>query len=614
MRDDLRDRLLQFPRAPGVYLMKSTDGEIFYIGKAKDLRARVKSYLNGVDTRAFVALLDTLLDDVEIVLTNNEKEALLLEDQLVKRHQPRFNVKLVDDKRFLRLRLDPRETYPRLRVVRRFSRDGARYFGPYHSAHAIRETLRIVNRHFGLRTCSDRVMRSRHKPCLQHQIKRCPAPCVFDLSNGSYGDTVLDVVAFLEGRQSQLIDTLEAKMRRLAADLLFEQAAKVRDQIKAVRRSLERQGLVSPQAINRDVIGIHREGSELEIHVMRTRDGKPVDAHRYALTQMEAPTSELLTDFAMQYYGDIAEIPTEILFSTDIHWHDVLAQVLSEKAGRKVRVAIPQRGEKRTMAVLAARNAEQTFASSRRRAIAAQGAVLRLQRRLHLRQAPEILECFDISHLGGTDIVASAVRFEQGEPRKDGYRYYKVRSLEGQDDFAAMYEILSRRARRGLEEGDLPHLIVIDGGKGQLNAARAALEDHGIDDVDLIGLAKARPLGPKSTIAQQEYSAERVFVLGQKKPVVLRQDSAELFLLTRARDEAHRFAVGFQRKARGKRMSHSELDDISGVGPKKRAALLRTFGSVAKIRQTALAEVAAVVGEKTARAIWDGLVDGDKLD
>jgi excinuclease ABC subunit C len=538
-----------------------------------------------------------------VVLTDSEKEALILEDDLIKRFQPRFNVKLVDDKRFLCLRIDPRETYPRLSVVRRFAKDGALFFGPYSSAQSIRETLRLINRHFMLRPCSDQVMAQRKQPCLQHQIKRCPAPCVYDLSGGEYAENVANVVAFLDGRETDLIDALRARMQRHSDALEYERAAQVRDQVRAVERSLERQRLVSPDFVNRDVVGLYREGPAVELHVMRTRDGRLIDAKRYSLTDMEVPAGEVLADFGVRYYGD-SDIPDEILFPADMEWCEPLAAFLSEKARRSVRVLVPRRGDKKRLVDLAQRNARQAFVDKQRERGAAQTAIERLQRALHLRRAPESIECFDISHLHGEGVVASAVRFENGAPHKPLYRHYKIRSTADQDDFQAMYEVLSRRARRGLEEGDLPVLMVIDGGKGQLNAARAALEDHGIDEVELISLAKARPVRRAIDDARPpERSAERVFVLGRKNPVVLRQDSAELFLLTRARDEAHRFAIGFQKRSRRKRMSRSALEDIPGVGPKRRQALLKEFGSVAKVRAANEAKLAAVVGTRLAATI-----------
>jgi excinuclease ABC subunit C len=613
MRAQIAAKLDAMPKAPGVYIMKDARGRVFYIGKAKSLRDRVRSYFSGSDDRAFVTLLDDILADIEVVLTDSEKEAIILENDLIKKHQPRFNVKLVDDKSFLCLRLDVRKTYPRLEIVRRFAKDGARYFGPYHSAASIRSTLRLLNRHFQLRTCSDQTLSSRSRPCLQYQIKRCPAPCIYDLSNGEYAANVDNVTEFLGGRETELVERLEARMRKLAGALEYERAALVRDQIRAVERSLERQRVVSSDFVDRDVVGMYREGPHVEINVMRTRTGRLIDARRFSFADLDVPAAEVLADFAVRYYVADRTVPEEILFGGDMEWAEPLALFLTETAGHTVRVLVPRRGEKRRLTELAARNARQAFVDKQREKGAARTAVERLQRALHLRRLPERIECFDISHTGGDQVVASAVCFEGGVPRKDLYRRYNIRAAAGQDDFKSMYEVLSRRARRGLEEASLPDLLVIDGGKGQLGAARAALDDHGIDEVDVIGLAKSRvkrDAEGRLHGASASRSPERVFVLGHKNAVVLRQDSAELFILVRARDEAHRFAITAHRRARRKSATRSQLDQIPGVGPKRRRALLKAFGSVERIKRAKEEEIARVVGKKVAQTISRAMTDG----
>ncbi len=647
MRQDIADKIAALPHSPGVYIMRDAKGVVFYIGKAKSLRDRVRSYFSGSDTRAFVSLLDRLLAELDVVLTSNEKEAMLVESELIKEHEPRFNVHLKDDKRFLCIRLDTRERYPRLQVVRRFGKDGARYFGPYHSAHSLREVVRLVNRHFQLRTCNDQVLANRTRPCLQYQIKRCPAPCVFDLSHGEYTLNVDNVIAFLEGKETELIVELETRMRARASEEAFEAAALIRDQMLAIQRSLERQKLVTSDFVNRDVVGVYREGPNVEIHVMRTRDGRLVDAQRYSFDSLEQPTSEILSDFAGAFYTNEADVPDEILFPPEFEWDAALAELLTEKRGRKVAVLVPQRGDKARLIELAAKNAHQAFVDKQREAGAAKTSVERLQRALHLRRPPERIECFDISHFQGGQIVASLVRFDHGLPNKSLYRHYKIRSTAGQDDFQSMYEVIQRLVRRGIEEQHLPDLIVIDGGKGQLASARAALDDLAVHDVELISLAKSRlqddevrespasvdmsdlavleaaadDLAAAEAVTEMstatsdasdvpselQRSPERVFVSGRKDAVVLRQNSAELFLLTRARDEAHRFAITFHRQLRGKASTRSALDDIPGIGPKRRKLLLRTFGSIARLKAASFDDVAKVVGEATAKKLLAGL-------
>lgn len=608
--DELRAKIDALPTDPGVYLMKNARGDIFYVGKAKNLRNRVRNYFTGSDTRAFVRVLDRLLADLEVIITTTEKEALLVENDLIKEYQPYFNVTLRDDKRFLCLRLDVSRAYPRLEVRRRFAKDGARYFGPYHSAGSIRETLRSINRHFQLRTCSDEMMRNRSRPCLQYQIKRCPAPCVFDLSNGEYDENVQAVTRFLRGEGDELASELTERMQASAKEMNFERAAQLRDQIRAIERSLERQRVVTSDFVDRDVVGLYREGPDVEIHVMRTRGGRLIEARRYSLAELEQPSGEVLADFAVRYYLSGEDVPDEILFADPMEWADTLGELLSEQQGHRVSTAVPRRGDKKRLAELASKNAEQAFRDKQRETGAAKTAIERLQKKLHLRNAPNRIECFDISHFQGDQIVGSAVRFEQGLPVKERYRIYKVKSTGGQqDDFKSLYEVLSRRARRGLEDGDLPDLFVIDGGKGQLAAAHAALGDHGIDEVDLISLAKGRPESPPSpdSVLALTRSDERVFVSGLGRPIVLRQNSAELFLLARARDEAHRFAIGHQRKLQRKRSTKTVLDSIPGIGPKRRKALLAHFGSVAQIRQASDAELEKVLGPALAGTVRSSL-------
>lgn len=644
----LADKLANLPESPGVYLMRDKHGTVIYVGKAKSLRDRVRSYFSGADTRRFVATLDHWLEDLEVVLTHSEKEALLLENELIKTHHPRFNVKLTDDKRFLCLRLDVSKPYPRLEVVRRFGKDKARYFGPFHSASAIRESLRLINRHFQLRTCTDQMMNNRSRPCLQYQIKRCPGPCVYDLSQGPYAANVRDVVAFLEGRHQDLVQDLTARMEAAAEELEFEVAGALRDQLKAVNRSMERQRLVTPDFVDRDVVGLYREGPAIEIHLLRTRSGRPSDAKRFTLNDTEVPTEEVLSEFATLYYTGDEPVPDEIVFGSAMVWDQALQQLLQERAGRAVRVLVPKRGDKKRLVEMADKNAQQAFMDKAREAGAAKSAVEALKRSLRLKQAPETIECMDISHIMGTHIVASVVHFAQGVAHKPMYRHYKIRTTTTQDDFKSMYEVVGRRLQRGLEEGNLPNLMVIDGGKGQLGAAQAALRDHNVDTVELISLAKSRRLedAPELTLPMQDAldpsavphetaegdstqplpqledsisspkgdsaqrSAERVFVLGHKEPIVLKQNSAELFLLVRLRDEAHRFAISFHRKLRQKAATRSALDDIPGVGPKRRRQLLRTFGSVTALRQADEAAVAKEVGPKLAQVICEALRRG----
>jgi len=602
-------RLDSLPASPGCYLMKDAAGKILYIGKALSLRARVRSYFNrSGDTRAFIPLLDDLLADVEVVLTSNEKEALILENTLIKKHKPRFNVMLRDDKNFISLRLDARQDYPRLEVVRRSRDDGAHYFGPYSSAASIRETLRVVNRHFQLRTCSDSEFRARTRPCLEHMIGRCPAPCVYDVPRDDYQRSVQEVRLFLAGKGSELVDELAGRMKAAAEGERFEEAARLRDQLRAVERSLERQRVVQDDSIERDVFGVHRAGPHLTIALMVVRQGRLSDSKAFHFKRQEFPTEELLSNFLGLYYDGRVSIPREVLLPMSFEGSAALGEWLTEKAGRSVSLLVPQRGEKLRVVEMATVNAEQAARAELARVDDLEDTLARLERRLALAKPPRVVECYDISNFQGTESVGSGVCFVDGRPEKSRYRRYRIRSVEGQDDFGMLYEVLTRRLRTGLAKGDLPDLMVIDGGKGQLNVALAAMRDVGVSGVDVISLAKSRVMDapPGSAPGADEaevaggpevaHSPERVFLPGVKDPVVLKQNTSEIFLLQRLRDEAHRFAITYHRKLRDRRTLRSALERVSGVGPNRRRALLTRFGSVKGVREASLEDLTSVPG------------------
>ena len=737
------DRL---PEEPGVYIMRDRRGAVVYVGKARRLRARVRQYFSGHDTRAFVPMLGRILGDVEAVVTASDKEALLLENTLIKAHRPRFNVKLRDDKHFLVLRLDPRAAWPRLELVRRVQPDGAHYFGPYPSAQAVRHTLRVVNRHFKLRTCSDFTLAHRSRPCLQHQIGRCPAPCVYEVDRAEYGRQVGEVALFLGGRGGELVAELRARMEAAAEALDFELAARLRDRLAAIETSLEGQRVVSGGDLDQDVIGVYREGGQVEFVVMHVREGKLVGSRAYSQRGMELPDPEVLHSFLAAYYADAPRIPDEVLLPSPLADDDAapLAAWLRDQVGRKVALVVPERGVRRRLIDLAQRNAAASFTSRRDRRQDSAHALAQLQERLGLSRPPRVIECFDISHTQGSDAVASMVVFVDGAPVKARYRSFKIKGIGGElaqgtaqnDDFASMVEVLGRRLRRALrrdeaeeaeeaagaeagaeeaeeavaasdeatgdpddgadtaltealaeaeaadegggdddagEEADadpwaLPDLIVLDGGKGQLSRVLAAVQHMGVTvgagGVEIVALAKERqvelgrgrqalarlrahrPAGADGDVSRDmsegaaagsapgeryqrwvvdhadasetpaaaaaegaELRPERVFVPGRKDPVVLRPGSSELYLITRLRDEAHRFAITHHRKRRGKRALRSELDAIPGVGPALRKALLRRFGSLDAVRRADVAALAEVkgVGPRLAARIRDAL-------
>ena len=620
MNERLQEILSRVPTDPGVYLMKDKKGRIIYVGKATNLKARVRSYFNQTDTRDFVPLLGRILGDIETVVVNNEKEALLLENNLIKQHQPKFNVKLADDKNFLVLRLDPKARFPRLEVTRRIGTDGAKYFGPYHSATSCRATLAVVNRHFKLRTCTDHVLNSRKRPCLQYQIKRCDAPCVFPVTDEEYGRQVQDVGLFLDGKDDELLRRLDARMKEAARQEKYEIAGAVRDQVKALERTLEEQRVVSSDFRDQDVFGFYREGEFVEMVVLSIRNGKLLGRRNFSLKGQEFPTQEILSSFVSLYYDLGASIPDEVLLPEPVDDAPTKAEWLSEKRGerRGVEVMAPQRGQRHDLVTLAQKNAASSFVTRRDKSRDAETAMAKLQQRMSLKRLPRRIECFDISHIQGTATVASMVVFLDGEPAKSEYRTFKVKSATN-DDFASMYEVLSRRFRRSktaeVKAGEpkkgwvTPDLLVIDGGKGQLGTAVAALRDAQIDlgmnGMDVCALAKER-LGPRpkdGAGAKGDYSDEkgekqpdRVFRMNAKDPMKLRPNSAEMLMLARIRDEAHRFAVTFHKKLRRRRTLRSALEDVPGVGQKRKRELLKHFGSLKKVRAATVEELLQAPG------------------
>lgn len=601
---DFAARLTQIPELPGVYLMKDRGGAVVYVGKAKSLRARLRQYLLLQDERFFVELLQEVLGDIEVVLTGSEKDALLLENELIKRHQPRYNVELKDDKRFIHLRLGAEHPFPRLEVVRRPAEDGARYFGPYASAASARATLRQINRHFKLRTCTDQVFRNRVRPCLEYQIKRCPGPCVLPVPQQEYAQHLRDVGLFLAGRGGELVADLKARMAGEAAAENFERAAVLRDQWRAVERSLERQHVALLDKLERDLdaVGLYREGARMAISMLTFRSGIMQGSEGFALHEQEFPDDEVIAGFLARYYDGGRPVPDEVLLPLSIEAPDALAAWLTDvrqQAGgprRAVQVLHPQRGVKAQLCVMAADNAAQVFEDRLRARASPGGIVAGLQRRLGLKNLPNRIECFDISNIQGTDPVASMVVFKGGEPAQDAWRRFKVRGQDTPDDFAMMYEVLCRRFERADEAGwELPDLLVVDGGPGQLKMALAALADLGVHDVEAVGLAKARTL-PGEDRGPTRRSPERVWLPARAHPVVMPPTSNEVYLLTRIRDEAHRFAITFHRQRRRARILKSGLDDIPGVGPARRRALLSHFGSLAALRSASVDQIAAVEG------------------
>jgi len=597
-------KLKSLPKEPGVYLFLSKAKRVLYVGKASELRSRVRSYFSGagpLDRPRIVSLLGDVRD-LEVIRTANETEALLLENSLIKKHKPKGNVRLRDDKNYLCVRIDRRHPFPRITFVRKFERDGAIYFGPYSSAKSVRETVRIIQAAYGLRVCSDGVLANRSRPCMYSEIGRCTAPCVDLVTEPEYAASVEKALDVLRGNVKEVVRNLTAKMERHSEALEFERAGDFRDRIEAVTRTAERQSVSRSDLAARDVIHISRRGEDLLFVVLFVREGRLLSS-RHHFIRSDADYDEAMASFLVQFYAEGKAVPPEILVSDAPEGADLLAGWLTEERGAKVRLRVPQRGSLRSLIRIAAENAD---ALAKREEAAKRDhsrfALDALAEALDLPGPPTRIECTDISTIGGTATVASLVTFDEGMPDKSSYRRYRIRTVAGQDDFASMREVLTRRFRRK-DEMPLPDLLVVDGGKGQLNSAIEALDALAIVDLPVVGLAKARA----GQVAEK--AMERVFLPGRGEPVVLTPDAPETLLIARIRDEAHRFAIRYHRKVRSQLALSSVLDRIEGVGDVWRKRLLRKFGSVAGVRRASLDELLLVPGlpRETARRIHEFL-------
>lgn len=594
------------PAKPGVYLFKDADGTIIYVGKAVSLRDRVRSYFQrqGRFVSPKVKALVENIRDLEFIVTDSEVEALILESNLIKKESPWYNVRLKDDKAYPYLKVTS-EPFPRLMVVRRPGRDG-RYFGPYTNARAVRDTMDFLRKLFPIRTCSlDLSGDLDFRPCLLYHIGRCGAPCAGLQSKEEYDKLIEEVCLFLEGRQHRLIPELKAKMEAASEKLQFEQAARLRDQILALEKVVERQKVVSTTQLDQDVIGMARAGETVCVQIFFIRDGKLTGRDHFFLEARESTgDDEALSAFLKQYYADAAMVPKEILLPGEVEDQSVLAEWLSERRGSKVTLRVPQRGEKRRLVEMVAHNAAlvlgENEARRSRRMERVEEGLSELQEVFGLQRPPHRIEAYDISNTQGSHAVASMVVLIDGVPANKEYRRFRIRDLQGPNDLAMMHQVITRRFSHGLKErnsladlsdeerararakfADFPDLVLIDGGKGQLSSARDAMRDLNLEDIPTIGLAKR---------------LEEIFLEDTPDPILLDKDSEALHLLQQIRDEAHRFALTYHRGLRSKEQSRSVLDAIEGVGPKRKKSLLKTFGSVKGVREASLEELKAVPG------------------
>ena len=594
---ELKDQIGRLPEQPGVYLYFDREGHTIYVGKARSLRDRVRNYLgaHGNDPKT-----DALLDEVtrlEVIVTDSVVEALALENNLIKQRSPKYNILLRDDKSYPYLQLTTNESFPRVLVARRVERDGSFYAGPFLPAHFARRTMSLTHRLFGIRSCNEVITGKRGRPCLEYDIKRCIAPCVDTLcSREEYGRAVAMTQLFLEGRNDELVRTLRGRMQEAADGERFEEAAQLRDAMRTVQALQDRQQKMATADLgHRDVFGVKLGPGGVVVQVFQVRSGRVVERVELGTEEAIVGSSEgEVLEAALQQFYEVRGAPPEVYVPSEPDEREALESWLSDRAGRKVRIIVPQRGDKRSMVELARRNAALAYRTRFNHTGAQSDALDTLQAVLKLPSLPNRIECFDISTIQGSETVASMVVCEEGRMRRSDYRKFRIRarSADGQrgpDDFAAMHEVVRRRYRKLLEQGGpFPDLLLIDGGKGQLSAAYSALEELGLANLVAVGIAKKEEL---------------LFTRDSADPIALAAHDPALLLVQRIRDEAHRFAVTFHRRARVMRDLRSEIDEVPGIGSRRRRRLLTTFGSVAGVRRATREELAAVVGAKAADAV-----------
>ena len=603
-KDNLIKKMSSAPTDPGCYIFRDKSGKILYIGKARNLRNRVKSYLSKGDLNPKTSVLVSKVNDVEFFVTNSEVEALILENTLIKKHKPRYNVCLRDDKTYPYIKIT-NEDFPRVFITRRVIDDGSKYFGPYTDVKSLRNTLRIINKIFQIRTCKynltgEIIEKKKVQLCLNYHIKKCGAPCQGLISKDEYDRMINKVEAFLEGRIDEVVDYLKEKMDIAAKELIFEEAARYRDQIRAIQSYARKQFVELPDIQNIDLVYFIIESRAALAVLFRVRSGKLMGKEPFYIGNVEsAGTGEVVSGFLERYYSSTSLIPDEVLLNIEPDNSEILTEWLSSLRGKKVRIGIPKSGEKLRLMMIAEKNAKLQFEELRYKEglkVDFVPKTLRsLKKDLRLENYPRRIEAIDISNLKGKQPVGSVIVFEDGKPKKSEYRRYKIKTVERIDDYAMISEVVRRRYGRLMEEGKrIPDLILIDGGKGQVSVAKKELDSLGLDNVPVIGLAK---------------KLEEIYFPSLKDPLVLSKASISLILLRRIRDEAHRFAISYHRLRRKKEGIRSVLDEIPGLGKVKRIELMKHFGSVEKLASVSKEDIMKVpgIGKKLAEKIWEHL-------
>lgn len=593
MNEQFSGRLAALSAAPGVYIFKNQYGGVLYVGKASSLRSRVRSYFQ--DSRNLDPKTRELVEqivDFETIRTDTASEALILENELIKRYLPKYNIMLKDGKSYPYIRIT-NEEWPRVFSTRNIIQDGSRYYGPYTSASSVHTTLDLLKRLFPYRACDIKITEDAPRACLYYHIGRCLGPCIGVAARSEYAKAVEGVALFLEGRGEELVPSMQSEMDAAAEALDFERAARLRDEIKAVQHVLERQKIVSGKGYDADVLAVAQSaGGDAGVQVAFIRNGKILGSEYFLMdgSRVDDDPAQILASFVGQFYQDAAVVPRELILQYPLPDAAIVEEFLSERRKGMVSTVVPQRGNKRQLVQMVSKSAVDNLEQNRLRWLSDEqkltAAMSELSDALSLQSVPRRIECFDISTLQGTNTVASMVVFVDGKPSKKEYRRFAIKDVEGQDDFASMQEVIRRRFKRAAEEESteswrtLPDLVIVDGGKGQLNAAVAVLMELGVD-VAITGLAKEN---------------EELFLPGRPRSILLPRDSQALYLIQRVRDEAHRFAVSFHRKKRTKSAFKSALDELPGVGPKRKKALIREFGSVKRIREASVEQLAAVDG------------------
>ena len=582
------------PNVPGVYLMKASDGSVIYVGKAIRLRTRVRSYFKEKSAHALTSQMMRYVTEIDYIATETEVEALILENNLIKAHQPRYNVKLKDDKRYPYLRVTTNEPFPRIHITRTAKNDGTRYFGPFVHVRSTRQVLKQLTKFFPIRTCTLPLTKTgnRYRVCLDYHIGRCPGPCADKIDTADYDDIVRKVCQFLGGNTDAVVKELTEQMQAAAEALDFETAAKHRDTLKDVQQAITTQNIDSVSAADEDVIGIAARTDIACVQLLRVRDGKLLEREHYYLNDADPESLAMaLSAFISQYYQNAVFVPKTIVLPMQIESVELIENWLSEKRGSRVGLLMPKAGRLRKLQILASKNAEILLTQREQNVVYSSGvepALVELQELLALKHPLRRIEAYDISNLGDQFAVGSMVVLEDGKPASSEYRRFRIRSVDGQNDFAMMQEVIVRRFRRALADDEkfnkLPDLMLIDGGKGQLSAAKTAMKTFApseLPDIPMIALAKR---------------IEEIFVPDKSEPIVLREDNPTLHMIQRLRDEAHRFAVTYHRRLRQKSLSESVLDEIPNVGPKRKQALLQHFGSIDAIREASLDGLLSVKG------------------